>query len=564
MGKKLGLNKFLEGFALCLAYGLLFIIISFPLISNFGSAILGSGPDPFQYIWNADTFARALGEWTNPFFTDRVAYPFGMPLLMHTYTPLIGLLNLLFSNPYLSCNLALLLSVSIGGYGAFLLAKDLMNSKVLAFAAGLCFAFSPYMSSHLLEHYHLILFAPVPFFLRALLKLFQEPLTSFKMDMKQLGIVFLCFVLVLFSDYYTTFFLLFSSLFYFLFITYKRLNINRKQTIILLIIVWLISHVSIEYLYTHGYDDKGAFYNTADLLSFLIPPQNSLIYQAEVFGWLRESLGYKGPNEQVMFLGLGLIILLISIPSSDRPLKLQALRFMALFFFFLCLPKIRIMGAPITYSPTAFFHYLPFLNNIRNPARFVQMLYLILPVLALFHFDRWVLNRSLWWTLLIPMLFVLEYIPQSYPLIKKQEVGAYAQQLAGRGDVQIIWNLPSGLSDGFKQIGAFDPSLLQDQLIHQKKILGAYVSRVDDKDFERYSNEPMFQLAHSYYLQSPRALLTDSELDTFMKTYSPDVIVIDLRNRSALELTNFVRAQFKNIIAEEHLIDSHQLFYLTK
>ncbi len=554
-----------EGLVVFLSYALLFIAMSFPLVLDFNSSIIGSGPDPYQYIWNADTFARSLWSGENPFYTDRVAYPFGLSLVMHTYTPIIGMVNLVLANPYLSCNLVLLFSIGVGGLGAYLFAKDFMDSKALAFASGLCFAFSPYISSHLLEHYHLILIAPVPFYFRSLLKLNLKQRIWGQLNIKHLAILSLCFLLCLLSDYYTTFFLIFGTLFFLIFKLIEHLSIKRWVLFLSLLVLWICSHILVEYFYTHQWDDKGAFYNTADLISFFIPAQNSFIYSFDIFEFMRRELNYKGPNEQVMFLGYFTIIALLITPKAKRSAELQAMRFLSLFFVFLCLPKLQILGASITYTPTSWFHYLPFLNNIRNPSRFVQMLYLLLPIMAFFHLDRFLTRKRLQAvSLLVPAIILLEFFPSPYPLIKQSDAGEYASVLAMDEQVEVIWHIPSGLGDGFMEVGRFDPQLLQDQLIHTKKQLGAYISRIKQSDFERFEKEEVFEAAYNAQLQSPMPVLDQAVIAEFLKVYKVDVILLDMEQGESGDLGEFVEKQFSEFTVEIKEIGNKQLYYLER
>ncbi|MFY0643622.1 MAG: hypothetical protein JXR19_04080 [Bacteroidia bacterium] len=530
------------------------------------TSIIGSGPDPYQYIWNADVFAQNFKQFQNPFFTDRLAYPTGVSLLMHTYTAIIGLINVVIGNPYLSCNLALLLSFSVGGLGAYLLARDFIKSNLLALLVGFCFAFSPYMTSHLQEHYHLMLIAAVPFFIRALMRVFKEgKLSISNIESKQVWIMLVCFVITLFSDYYTSFFLIFSVVFYILFLLIRRWNFSWSWWKICIAVIGLIilSHIIVEPLYLKGLDNKGAFYNTADLLSLMVPAENSLLY-GNLFENFRFKLDYKGPNEQVMFVGFILLILFVLVPKSTRTNKLNALRFLSLMFFFLCLPKIKLMGNSITYSPTAWIHYVPFLNNIRNPTRFVAMLYLFMPIISFYHWEEfwadkkhYVIKTAL--TMVLLFTLVIEYWPKSYSFYNKVQVNEYVDFLKDE-DVQVLWHIPTGIGDGFTEVGHFNVQFLQDQVVHQKKYLGAYISRVPASLFDEHLNEPMFITARQAGMQHSWEPLHQELVQAFLHKYKVDCIVLQNFNEDALN--NFVRLQFQAHIRKVVKLKEQTLFYL--
>jgi hypothetical protein len=522
-----------QSIAVCVILSVIFAIISGLSFTNLPNTIVGSGPDPYQYIWNADVFSNALLNGTSPFFTDRLAYPEGVSLWMHTYTPIIGMTNVFIGNPYLSCNLILWLSFVLSGLGAFLLARRYVDSFILCFLVGFVFSFSPYKTSHLLEHYHLLLTATVPIFIILLLRVFPEGKVNLK-SMKWfefLGLLALGIV-TMFSDYYTTFYLLYAFIGYFGFYLLRRLlkNWSLKKRWFLVLGVFIVGHAIIEPIKINSkWDDKGAMYNTADLISVVTPAENSKVYgPIDVFKKIRGASGYKGPNEQVMFFGFVLFVLLLLsfFYKGTREQKLWS--FLVFFFLALSLPKIKFIGTPISYSPTAILHYFPFLNNIRNPSRAVVMVYLFLPlVIAIFLEQTSKLKWSKYRTLMfagITLITMVEYWPQEYPTIQKSSVNTLYSNIQEDDSVKVIWEIPTGMQDGLSAAGQFDIVNLQEQIEHKKKLLGGYISRLDSSYLLPFLENPVYLYVNDLADIYPEP--SHTEMAKFLEHYTPQLAVV--------------------------------------
>ena len=124
-----------------LVYSALFVAYSWPLSREAGTAFVGyTQGDANQYVWNAYNFQRQVAAGANPFFTRLLLYPEGTWLWMHTYTPVLGLLNVLVRQEILAVNLGLLLSFGLSGVGAARLAGRWIAAAraVPAGGAGVC------------------------------------------------------------------------------------------------------------------------------------------------------------------------------------------------------------------------------------------------------------------------------------------------------------------------------------------------------------------------------------------------------------------------------------------
>ena len=222
----------LETGGLALFYTVIFLLYTFPLVQNFAEGFPGidnGNSDANQYIWNIYNFKRAVFQGTNPWFTNLLLYPTGSSLLFHTYTPILGIFGLIFPDNLIALNSGLLLSFMLSGVGASWFSYRLVPHKMLAVVTGLVFAFSPYKTAHLLEHYHLMLTATIPFFVLSFLNAFEFTSGKFWPEVKSWKAVSICFGLgfiTLLSDYYALFFLLYFCGLYAGFFWLKLGNIN--------------------------------------------------------------------------------------------------------------------------------------------------------------------------------------------------------------------------------------------------------------------------------------------------------------------------------------------------
>ena len=157
--------------------GLLTLVMTYPLIRRFTSAIPGDGFDGWQNYWNLWWVRQALlVEHTHPWFTDMLYAPVGVSLLFHTLNLFNGLTTLplqLAWGLFPAYNSAVLFSFAMSGLGAYLLARYVLgphSSRLAAFAAGIIFTFSPFHIAHLLGHMQVISMEWMPFFALYLLR----------------------------------------------------------------------------------------------------------------------------------------------------------------------------------------------------------------------------------------------------------------------------------------------------------------------------------------------------------------------------------------------------------
>ena len=159
-----------------LGYSALACLLTWPLPLYLRTHLLGgTGGDTGIYIWNLWIFRHELLRHARlPFSTDHVfAYTGGTDFALHNYTPVAGLLGFSLIGPLGvvgAYNAVMIAFIAMAGAGAFLLARHAGLSR---WAAGLCgavFAASPFITARETAHLSLVMAAPLPLFLWALLR----------------------------------------------------------------------------------------------------------------------------------------------------------------------------------------------------------------------------------------------------------------------------------------------------------------------------------------------------------------------------------------------------------
>jgi hypothetical protein len=169
-----------------LGYLLLTLGMTWPLVTQFTTAIPGDSFDGWQNYWNLWWLKVALVERVqSPYTTDLLYYPTGVTLYFHTLNPFNGLITLpvqLTAGLFAAYNSVVLVSWVLAGYGTWLLARwcigrtlSSVNERgaladLAAFVAGAIFTFAPVHMAHLLGHMQVMALQWLPFYALALLQ----------------------------------------------------------------------------------------------------------------------------------------------------------------------------------------------------------------------------------------------------------------------------------------------------------------------------------------------------------------------------------------------------------
>ena len=537
-------------------YALLFAWYSWPLAQQFGTAFVGfTRGDANQYVWNAYNFQRQVAAGANPFYTSLLLYPEGTGLWLHTYTPILGLLNVLLRQEILAVNVGLLLSFVLSGVGAARLAGRWLRSPVLCLLVGFIFTFSPYKVAHWPEHYHLLLTAAAPFYISAFLEAFAfvpgRLLPQVRRWPAVAGCAFLLLI-TLFSDYYTLAGLVYFSAGYaaWFWLRLGEVNWRRPRPWLVLLAIAVGGHVVSRLLSLAGVPDNAGFWWGGDLAGYLLPPIGNrwLATPTTDALWQSPKFNMPGSVENVTFLGYVLPVLAgvlaltrrrAATLAPTRPSEARPLWALVLLFFLLTLPVVKIMGHTLLRSPTGLVHFVPFLNNIRCPTRYVLLLTLLLPLATFIGLEQWWQTRPAGWRLPLAgalcLLVGLEFRPQPYPLIRVTDVpAAYSAASALPGPA--LYPIPLGLLDGYHEVGRANPAELFYQTRHHKALPGGYISRVPAAMFAAFRTADPVQHA-LLCAQAPDSLQpappTPAQTLTFLRRYRPAAFVVHPEFRNA-------------------------------
>lgn len=570
--------------AVALLYALLLLWWAWPLFAHFDSGFLGlPGGDANQYVWNAFNFRRQVLHGANPWFTPLLLHPQGTSLVMHTYTPLIGIVNLLVGQELIATNLVVALSFVLSGLGAYRLSARWLHNPVLRLVAGVAFAFSPYKLAHLPEHYHLLLTATVPFYLDAFLDAFAWQEGRWLPRVRRWPAVWLCAalgVLTLLSDYYTLFGLLYFSAGYAAYFGLKlgQLQWRRWQTWVALAAILAGSHVVSRVLKLKDVPDNAGFWWGGDVAGYLLPPLNNQWLRTPFTDDLHRSAIFNAPGsvENVMFMGYALPLLLLlgigywararrTAAAPAAPPDWRPLPWLLLLFVMLTLPEVRVFGKGTLRLPTGLLHYVPFFNNIRCPTRHVAVVSLLLPLVALPLWELWLQRRlrpaaqfATAVGLLVVVLFEFQPVPP--PVRTLAEVPRVYRAVAALPGAA-VFSIPFGLLDGYRQLGRMNPDQLFYQTRHAKALPGAYISRVPAATFAAFEQEPV--LAALLRLQAtPDTLpptVAPAQVQAFLRAHQPVAFVVspEFRNQPVHRYLRQLMGPFGYI--QEQVLDGYVL-----
>ncbi len=155
-----------------------FLALNPPVVAQFSTHFLFSGPDGFQNVWNLWWVDRSAGELTLPWHTTLLHHPIGTTLLGHTLNPFNGLLAIgLLEVVTLvqTYNLIVIFSFVMGGLTAFWLCRAMTGSYVGSLVGGGVFTFSSFHVAHASSHLQLVALEWIPLFLLLWIRFCETP-----------------------------------------------------------------------------------------------------------------------------------------------------------------------------------------------------------------------------------------------------------------------------------------------------------------------------------------------------------------------------------------------------
>jgi hypothetical protein len=481
-----------------LGYLILTLVMTFPLVTHFASAIPGDSFDGWQNYWNMWWVKVALiDKITSPWFTGLLYYPTGVSLLFHTLNPFNGITFLpvqLAFGLLPAYNMAVVFSFVVAGLGGYLLARYVLglgSSRMAAFVAGAIFAFAPYHVAHLLGHMQLIALEWLPFFALYLVKTAREPHRA----PRNAALATLFLVLVALCDWYYVFYCLVLSAVVAGWVIVRGLRKPKARPVLPRLIavaaIWLATAIVLSPLLVPMVREAQATKYmvpdpaqsrtlSADLLAYITPQGFHPLWGA----WARKaSAGFTSTiSEYTVFAGYTVLLLAaVGLLSRGRGRMKGLWLAVALTFWILSLgPVLHINGQTALLPggrevplPYALLNHLPFLDIMRSISRLDVMVMLSLGVLAAQGLDALVRHKPgrRWIPAVALVLVLFEFFPAPYP-VSPPDTPAWYEALANDPRPGAVLNLP---------VNWDRPWFLLYQTVHRKPLAAAYISREDPR-----------------------------------------------------------------------------------
>lgn len=483
------------------------IIFTFPSIALLKSHFIGGpGGDKFQFIWNFWWVKYSLFDLNKlPLFCDMQYYPTGVSLALHDNSYFWSFLSIpfqLFLDPGMILNIFLLLCFPLNGLAFYHLGNEITGDHRGALTGSLIFAYCPYLIGrfHVCHIQYTGVFL-IPLFLLELWRYSQFFKT---VNIIKAGIYFSLTSLI--SYYYgaalaliTIVFFIYMSLF-----SKKRriemLSLKRffRQALIvsLLILVILSPFITPALLQLKRGDYpliKEPFNtieeNSGDLVSYIIPDTTLALWKGwglsprlsgwagnfnnSIFGNLLEKSVYSG---WVSLLAVILAIFSQSIRKEAWPWLVLSLSFWIISLG----PTLFINGKPYLNNclPYRFLAMIPLFDIMRAPTRFVFFITLGSGMLVAIVIERVRKNLTIRVfriiTIFIILFILAEFLPVStYVTPKNILISRFYHDIQKDQDKGSVLNIPVDFTGA---TGGGD-IFVYAQTIHQKPIIGGYVSR---------------------------------------------------------------------------------------
>jgi hypothetical protein len=419
-------------------YLLLSLVLTYPLIVNFNSALLGDG-DAWLFVWNFWWWRFALASALNPFCTDYIHFPTGICAYLHTWNfantwPTLPL-QWLFSVTTLY-NLCAVMSYVFAAWGMFRLARHLSLNTPAAFLAGLAFSFNAYHYGEANGHLNLVTYQWIPFFLDSLM----AGLEGWTLR-RVAGATFWLTVVALSDWYYLLFCVLGAGA-----LVFARLTLDRRQALkgaggVVLVgalCFLLLSPLLVGMIREAGGvpQDRLAATFSPDLVSFVVPPPTT-----SYSTWLRRVGNWwatytseaSTPWSLLLIAPLGLVML--------RGWNLRWISIWIAVFFMLSLgPVLHVAGHTMNgiLLPYGWLEKIPVFFLARTPIRLQVMTWVGLSLLYALGTVRLSGKRPWLGMTLFGALFLLETL--SIPVgLSRPDISPFYRDLAGPpGRLQLI------------------------------------------------------------------------------------------------------------------------------
>lgn len=216
-----------------------------------------------------------------------------------------------------------------------------------------------------------------------------------------------------------------------------------------------------------------------DALAYLVPNPNNPWFGDITRSWFLPDKPDAFPEFIGAFSLVGFAV--IALGATMGLLPRFWLVFTAFFFALSLGPFLHVAGTN-TYlvGPWAFLRYIPLVGLARSPSRFAIVTALGLSILVAFVLDGLSRRRRApgWLPALAAALLAVEMWPAPRALFSAEIPEVYRHIAAGNDEEGRLLELPTGIRDGTSSTGDFRASSVFYQTLHQRPLVGGYLSRV--------------------------------------------------------------------------------------
>ena len=472
----------------------------------------------------------------NPFVpTKQILYPFTTDIFNQDPST-THIIPLFFLRPFFDVHritiTIVLFNIILANLFMYILLRKMDIGWQPAVIASLVFGFSPFLSYRVLGHYTYTVHYFFPLLMLLFIYYFEEKEYRRKLLLSVLWGVSWAFLFYA-NPYYFIMAVIAVFFFFFYFLVHERKSIvhffmahMRNLTIscavfLVLLSPWLAAYKNYSAIQAPQTSPSiiRSLILSADVLSFVMPSEFNPLYNAifdrfsginpylnnlsRFFEYNWKSFAYPG-----IIVLWGYFMFFVRYKKASKKTRKAVMPFVlaGLFFALLSLgPLFKIVNRwSITlpediplYFPLPFlmFHFLPFLKDLTAPARFITGFAFFGSILSAFvlqgFFKRLKKTQVTTTFIIIFFIFLLDqmYVVPNRPE-KQIPLKAYTY-LAKSDEPGTVLEVPFTVRDGLQYIGDVHATpIMRGSIIHNRQIIGGYLSRVDTSIFDYYKGLP--------------------------------------------------------------------------
>lgn len=484
------------------AYTLLTVIMTWPVVTQLNTHLVGTGDDMWVHYWNGWWVKQVLQQGGDVYHTPLLFHPTGVSLVHHNFAWVNIALWLLLeplAGGIAAYNLVHLLHIPLCGLGMFLLARRLTESNAIAFVSGLIFAFWPYRMADV-NHPNTISTELLPILMLVILRLFEDgkPILNGAIAGVVLALIgYTRWQLLILAGFMLVLYLLYT-------LVWERRLWTRRVVAGLVLACLAAAVLMVPPLFPLVKEQMagglpGEVYAVSvtdreqDILAWLIPQYQHPL--AALFNWAFPKYGFSDLRLRHSAY-LGIVAIGLAAVGVVKQRERQRAWFwlgLAVVCFILALgPRLWFNGGPTDIPlPYKLVEWLPPIQMLGHPRRFSALLGL--PVAILGGYGALALRgwlrpqerrfaHSAVFVLLLAPLILVDYhsIPMS---MVSARIPAFFATLADQPDDFAIVGLP-----GKRHHTEY---YMFYQTVHDHPILGGHVSRLPSQALEYASSIPL-------------------------------------------------------------------------